>query len=124
MACIIDTFTVSNIEFVGTNFTPITESTTVKMGGNNSGDGVLDVAGNRYGTLKIEGGEVEFEIPSTAENLSSVNTIRSECGDLIITSALGISFLGSNAALSAAPEFKDGEGKIKLMFKTSAIVQY
>jgi hypothetical protein len=124
MACITDTFTVANVEFVGVNFTPITETTMIKMGGNNSGDGVVDVAGNRFGTTKVEGGEVEFEIPSTSENLARVNSIRAECGDLIITSSLGVNFLGSNGSLSAAPEFKDGEGKIKLSFKTSAISQY
>ncbi len=124
MACLTDTFSVASVAFKGKNFTPIESTTMVKLGGRNGGDGVIDVAGRRSGTTKIEGGEVEFEVAATSDNLNSIATLKDVCGDLIVTTAIGINYLGTNAQFGSNQEFKDGEGKVKLVFKCDAMTQY
>lgn len=113
---------VSTISFAGINHEPIDKTALIKMGGPIASDQVMTVKGRYYGTVKVEPGECEFEVPYTPD--FNADTYRNQCGDLMMLMSDGVSYLMTNAQTANNIEVKDGDGKVKLTFKGDAVVLY
>lgn len=122
MPCASQIMRVSTVTFNGINHTPITKTAKIKLGGAIASDGVTDNAGKYYSGSTTEPAEIEFEIPNTAD--FNPDNYRGQCGDLMFLTTTGVSYLSTNAQLSAAIEVEDGSGKVKLMFKGDAAIVY
>ncbi len=118
MPCLSSTIRVVVIVFDGINFTPITKSAKIKLGGLVDDGGETNVAGEYFGSHKMEPAEVEFDYSST--NYFNPDTVRGRCGDLQVITAEGYSYLVTNARLATSIELTDGDGKFKLAFRGDA----
>ncbi|WP_298702677.1 phage tail tube protein [uncultured Variovorax sp.] len=122
MACASKTIRVATVVFNNINHTPVNKTALIKLGGEVASDGVTDNKGRWFGTTTVEPAEIEFEFPLTVD--FNPDNYRGQCGDLMFLTVEGMSYLSTNAQLSAAIEVKDAEGKVKLAFKGDAAVVY
>jgi hypothetical protein len=112
--CLSQTARILTVVFNGVNYDPIDKTALIKIGGAIASESIMTVAGKSFHALKMEGGEVEFEIPWTKG--FNPESLRGGCGDLQLLTDGEIAFLVENASLAIPLEFK-GEGKIKVTFK-------
>lgn len=113
---------VTTVSFNGINHDPIDKTATLKLGGPIAADQAMTAGGKYYGTVKVEPGEIEFEIPLVAG--FNADNYRNKCGDLMMLMSDGVSYLMTNAQTANNIEIKDGEGKVKLSFKGDPAVLY
>ena len=120
--CPTSTMKVTNVAFNGINHDPISKTAMIKLGGATVDGGETTESGRFFGGIKIEGAEVEFEVPLTAD--FDPDNYRGQCGDLQFLTDIGINYLVTNATCAANIEMKSGESKVKLTFKGDAATRY
>jgi hypothetical protein len=122
MSCASTTLRVATIVFAGINHSPINKTAEVTMGGEIADGTVTNSAGKAFSGTKIEPGEVDFEMPNTAE--FNPDNYRGQCGDLQVLTSDGNSYLCTNARLKAGIKVKDGEPTVKLGFIGDVIIPF
>ena len=122
MACQNETWDVVNVSFDGTNFTPITGTVEVGLGGVVATNEVTDAAGNTFAGTEVRAGSVKFDIPNTNDFSSFL--VVNRCGDLIVNSTSGRNYLFVGARLSDVVTIKSGDPKISLSFSASVGIEF
>ena len=122
MACNSKTLRITTIAFNGINHTPINKTAEVTMGGEMADTTAVDNSGKAFSGTKMDPGLVEFEIPNNAA--FNPDNYRGQCGDVMVLTTDGQSYLCANAQHKGELKAKDGEPTIKLSFVGDAVIAY
>lgn len=119
MACANKILGLVQMEFDGTNIDPISNSVMINFGGE-MGDGeTITSSGKFYPSTTIKAGEVEAEVPVTAD--FNIDDYRGRCGLLTMIDDLGKTYIMRTATIIDAISTKSGEGKATLKWRGDPI---
>lgn len=115
MACSNKILGFVQLEFDGNNIDAVSDSVSITFGGE-VGDGeTMTTGGQYYPTTKIMPGEVECQIPVTAD--FDVDDYRGVCGLLTMIDDLGNTSIMRSAIIVDTINAKSGEGKATLKWR-------
>ena len=119
--CNTATLTVTDITFNGTALRVVPKKTTFKVGGDIASGVITDIAGRASPIYEVMPSELKTSlILDGSFTLADLD----KCGDLLLTTNNGQSFLSTNAFKFEDPEFNDDGGTIEVSFRGDVFKVY
>ena len=119
--CNTATLTVTDITFNGAALRVVPKKTTFKVGGDIASGVITDIAGRASPIYEVMPSELKTSlILDGSFTLADLD----KCGDLLLTTNNGQSFLSTNAFKFEDPEFNDDGGTIEVSFRGDVFKVY